>query len=105
MKIANGETDNKGNNKQNEVQSTEILEIPKDENGNILDPKNLGDDQKQVFYQVMKKVKEWIEYKENDTKMKESMGNEYKLEKISAIELDSVWWWRKCKKRTGEDNH
>ena len=28
----------------------------------------------------MKKVKEWIEYKENDTKMKESMEKEYKLE-------------------------
>ena len=79
LKIANGETDNKGNDKQNEVQSTEILEIPKDENGNIFDPKNLGDDQKQVFYQVMKKVKEWIEYKENDTKMKESIENEYKM--------------------------
>ena len=29
----------------------------------------------------MKKVKEWIEYKENETKMKESTGNKYKLKK------------------------
>ena len=70
LKITNGETDNKVNDKQNEEQSTEILETPKDDNGNIFDPKNLGDDQKQVFYQVMNKVKEWIEYKTNDTKMK-----------------------------------
>ena len=28
----------------------------------------------------MKKVKEWIEYTTNDTKMKESLGKEYKLE-------------------------
>ena len=80
LKITNGGADNKGNDKQNEEQSTEIPEIPKDDNGNIFDPKNLGDYQKQVFYQVMKKVKEWIEYKENDTKMKKSMGKEYKLE-------------------------
>ena len=55
MKIANSETDIKGNDKQNEEHITEILKLPNDDNGNIFDPKNLGDDQKQVFYQVMKK--------------------------------------------------
>ena len=64
LKITNGETGNKGKNeKQNEEHITEIIEIPKDDYANIFDPKNRGNDQKQVFYQVMKKVKEWIEYK------------------------------------------
>ena len=68
MKIVNGEAGIEGNDKQNKEKSIEILEIPKDNNGNIFDPKNLGDDQKQVFYQVIKKLKEWIEYKTNNTK-------------------------------------
>ena len=58
LKITNGETVNKGKNeKQDEEHITEILEIPKDDNVNIFDPKNLGNNQNQVFYQVMKKVR------------------------------------------------
>ena len=46
------------------------LEIPKDDDGNNFLPKNLGSDQKQLFYQVFKKLKEWIEYKENEEQRK-----------------------------------
>ena len=53
------------------------LEIPKYNGVNGFLPENLGSDQKQVFYQVFKKLKEWIEYKKNEEQRNKEQGEAY----------------------------
>ena len=53
------------------------LEIPKDDGGNDFFPENLRSDRRQVFYQMFKKLKKWIEYKENEKRRKKELGKAY----------------------------
>ena len=52
----------------------EKLEIPKNDGGNDFLPENLGSDQRQVFHHVLKKLKEWIEYKKKEEPLKKELG-------------------------------